>query len=117
MISDLIIATSNRNQLRRTFHLLESHTWIRYSFHELETELATILEGGRELGAIGLRPHTTVLIAPTVARRSPLRRTSLGEDSNTTSRDGDIELVGTQITTSVGYLYDHLEYRNWFRDI
>lgn len=74
------------------------------SFEPLEAPAASFLELTRQLAALGLAANSTVTISPSVSRCSPLISAAV-EESYSTSRNQDVELTSTQITSSVAYLF------------
>jgi hypothetical protein len=71
-----------------------------------ETKLATRLKSRRQLRA-SVAAKTTVLGSPTRSRSTPLSTASV-EETNTATRDGEIELALADISAGVGGLDDHL---------
>lgn len=79
------------------------------SLHEPETELASLLEVDRKLITFPFRVYAAILVPPTVAGSSRLRRAPFVEDPHTATGDGEVELVATQVAAGVGHLHQHLQ--------
>jgi len=101
------LALASRDNRLGTLHSDQIHGGIVGVLEPVESEVATILKLGRQLGTLGSRRHTAVASAPTISWRIPLVLAAV-EDAHTTTRNLDVEVVGSEVTASVGHLYHHL---------
>lgn len=88
---------------RWTFHSAELHRRIIGVFEPIEPEVASRLQVFRQLTAFGFAIDSSVSFTPSVIRSAPLRRAPI-EDSQTTTRHLQIEMILTQITSGIDRL-------------
>lgn len=81
--------------------------WVGNILHKFEPEPTTGLQILWKLTTFCSRVYTTILVTPTAPWSVPLGVASTSEDADTSSGNGDIELVPAEISTGVGVLEDH----------
>ena len=107
-------AVSSVNHGLRARHLMEFNIGVLGVLEQIKTEETPISE-------LTLRKIVAVVpvVVATVCITQPditkLRLASLGEPADTTSRNGNIELIVSQVPTSIGHLDNHLlpSNRSW----
>lgn len=94
----------------RAGNLLEVDRWVVSSLEPIEAPLAAFHERGWKLVALVTVTDTSVL--STAIPATELSRAAVGEPSKSTTGHHNIEVVVSEVTSSVGSLNDHLLARN-----
>lgn len=100
-------ATCIGGKCSRALDSLEGDIGIIGAHEPIKSPLTSGTERSRQSVTLSPSRNTTVASAPTICRGIELLATPV-EETNASSRDSDIKVIFSKITTCVGNLYNHL---------